>query len=466
MEPGPFQISSQRMNELAIALGAAFMLVCMVFTLLHSLRLGRVTLLDWALLAMGGIYGGGWALVVFVTHAGGNPVWERWLLPFEHLYPLHTLSAFVLFGTTYLGWLVAGSLHLGLRQRPNGSLEANNDRLVHAAWFLLLIALLMQWLYSRAYGGFIGLLQYSEAIRSGIFEVQNTLSFLQPFGGLALFASFLFFGLWLGGCRRLGVKIGFALALVFSLYLLFSWLGRIGFLVYLATFVLGVVLARQMRPLPLLVGGGLTMLVILFGAYQVSVWLGLKAADNLALFLARELAFPFGSFFAQLDSSEHLLRAFRDFLFAPVYLLPSSWWTHWVEDVGQINTAMIMGAPKGEQGVDGAIPVDLLTLGLMQATAAGIAVLGILFGTILRVVQRLLEMIQDPGIRAVFEAYVAIKLAMLAIFYAQPPLVVSGNFAFLLAVTIIALFASAPRIRAFRKTGHVERLAQRVHQEL
>lgn len=442
------------MTELAIALGLVFMLVCMAFALVHSLRQGRVTLLDWALLAMGGIYGGGWALLVFVTQAGGNPVWERWLLPFEHLYPLHTLSAFILLGTTCLGWLFAGSLRLVLRQRLNRPLAPNNDRLLCAGWFLLLSALLMQWLYSHAYGGFIGLLEYSASIRSGIFEVQNSLSFLQPFGGLALFASFLFFGLWLGGCRRLDVKIGFALAFLFSLYLLYSWLGRIGFLVYLATFVLGVLLARQMRPLPLLVGGGFTMLVILIAAFQVSVWLNLKAADNLAFFLARELAFPFGSFFAQLDSGQHLLRAFRDFLFAPVYLLPSSWWTNWVEDVAQINTAMIMGAPKGEQGVDGAIPVDLLTLGLMQATAAGIAALGILFGAVLRVIQHLLEMIRNPGIRAVFEAYVAIKLAMLAIFYAQPALAVSGNFGFLLAVIIIALFANAPRIRFFRKTGH------------
>lgn len=454
MELGPFQINWQSMTELAIVLGVAFMLVCAAFALLHSLHRGRVTLLDWALLAMGGIYGGGWALVAFVTHAGENPVWERWLLPFEQLYPLHTLSAFVLLGTTYLGWLFAGSLRLVLRQRLNCSLVSSNDRLVRAAWFLLLSALLMQWLYSHAYGGFIGLLEYSASIRSGIFEVQNSLSFLQPFGGLALFASFLFFGLWLGGCRRLGVKIGFTLAFVFSLYLLYSWLGRIGFLVYLGTFVLGVLLARQLRPLPLLMGGGLTMLVILIAAFQVSVWLNLKAADNFAFFLARELAFPFGSFFAQFDSGQHLLRGFRDFLFAPVYLLPSSWWTNWVENVAQINTAMIMGAPHGEQGVDGGIPVDLLTLGLMQATAVGIAALGILFGAVLRVIQHLLDMIRNPGIRAVFEAYVAIKLAMLAIFYAQPALVVSGNFGFLLAVIIIALFANAPRIRFFRKTGH------------
>lgn len=443
------------MTELAIALGLVFMLVCMAFALLHSLRQRRVTLLGWALLAMGGIYGGGWALVVSVTQAGGNPVWEHWLLPVEHLYPLHTLSAFILFGCTYIGWLVASSMPIRLPRCLNGSRMQNNDRLVYAAWILLFVALLMQWMYTRAYGGFIGVLQYSVDIRSGIFEIQNPLSFLQPFGGLALFASFLFFGLWVGGSRSLGVKVGFVLAFLFSLYLLFSWLGRIGFLVYLVTFVLGVLLARQTRPLPLLVGGGLTMLAILFAAYQISIWLNLKAADNIAVFMARELAFPFGSFFAQLDSGQQLLRTFGDFLYAPVYLLPSSWWVNWVEDVGQINTALIMGAPKGEQGVTGAIPVDLLTLGLMQATAAGIAGVGIVFGASLWVIQRLLDEIRNPGIRAVFEAYVVMKLAMLAIFYAQPSLVVSGNFAFLLAVIIITLFANTPRMRFFRKSGQM-----------
>jgi hypothetical protein len=43
---------------------------------------------------------------------------------------------------------------------------------------------------------------------------------------------------------------------------------------------------------------------------------------------------------------------------------------------------------------------------------------------------------------------------MIAVFYAHPSQVISGNFDFLLAVIIIAYFANAPRIRFFRKTGH------------
>lgn len=189
------------------------------------------------------------------------------------------------------------------------------------------------------------------------------------------------------------------------------------------------------------------MLAIIVGAYYVSVWLNVKAADSLPAFFARELAFPFGSFFAQLDKGDHLFRAFRDFVVAPVFLLPSSWWSTWIEDVSRVNTALILGAPKGEQGVTGSIPVDLLTLGLMQAHVLGIVIVGAMFGALLRFIQGLLDRIPNPGVRAVFGAYAALKLAILGIFYAEPDLFVSGNFDFLAAALVIAFFLYLPRIR-------------------
>ena len=106
-----------------------------------------------------------------------------------------------------------------------------------------------------------------------------------------------------------------------------------------------------------------------------------------------------------------------------------------------------MGAPKGEQGVTGGIPVDLLTLGLMQAHVFGIPIVGAMFGVLLRVVQRLIDRIPDPGVGAVFGAYAALKLAVLGVFYAQPALVVSGNFAFMLSALVVAFFVYLPRIR-------------------
>ncbi len=440
------------MTYLAILLGLAFMAVCVAFATLHSMRLGRLTLLDWAFLGMAGIYGGGWALVAFVTKQGGNPTWSDWLLPFENLYPIHTLSGLILASSMVLGWKLLGSrLRFNKQQELLRPLESVEARLAAAMWLLLSIAFLTQWLYSQAYGGFIGMLGYSSLIRSAIFDMvpSNLFSFLKPFGGLALFASFGFFGLWQCKRRRVGVFIGLVFSFLFSIYLLYSWLGRIGFLVYLATFVLGVLLYRRPRPWILLVKGATMMLAVVVGSYYVSVWLDLKAADSFHVFLARELSFPFGSFFAQLDLGEHLFRGFKDFLVSPIYFLPSSWWLEWVESISQINTTVIMGAPKGEQGVTGGIPVDLLTLGLMQASVFGIAVVGIMFGVLLRLSQHLVDRLPHAGVRAVFEAYVALKIAVLGVFYAQPELFISGNFALLVAAVLLIVFLKMPRFRWF-----------------
>ena len=437
------------MTTLAITLGLIFAVFCGVLAVAHSLRAGRMTLLDWALLALGGMYGLGWALVVAVTQAGGNPFWEGWINPAEALYPLHTMSALLLTVGIGFGWYAPARL---FRHRPMRQFSGRDPAArpwVLAFWLILLLSVLTQWFYTRAYGGFLELLDYSRLIRAGIFEVDNPLSFLKPFGGLAMISAYGFFGLWLSRRHGLATFLGLALSFLFSLYILYSSLGRMGFLVFLATFPLGAALAYRRNPLKLLLAGSAVFSAIIVLAYGVSVWLDTRAADTLLEFMARELAFPFASFFAQWSAGEHLFRGFRDFIAAPLFLLPSSWWINWVETVGQINTTVIMGAPKGESGVTGAIPVDLLTLGLMQVHIAGIPVVGFMFGVLLRVLQFLVDRIPMSGVRGVFEAYISLKIAALGVFYAQPNLIVSGNFALMMGVAIIVSMVVIARIRVF-----------------
>jgi hypothetical protein len=440
------------MTNLAVLLGALFFLTCLVFVIMHSLSIRRVSLLDWSVLSMGGVYGIGWCVVAKVTEAGGNPNWENWLLPCKALYHVHTIFALVLLGAVWFGWLAFGSFKNTHRRVIPRTYSGNDiSQLLKAMWFLLIISFITQWYYVQAYGGFFDILTYSRAIRSGIFPIKNQFSFLKPFGGLALFASYGFFGLLLAQYRHKTVWVGLILSILFSLYILYSWMGRIGFLTYLITFVLGAFLYRKPRPLTLLLFGSIAMFIMLLGAYSVSIWFNLKPADNLAFFLARELSFPFGSFFGQLDFGGNMFRWFKDILIAPVYLLPSSLWSNWVDNVGQVNTALIMGAPKGVRGVTGAVPVDLLTLGFMQASVFGVAVVGFLFGGFLRFIHYLLDKVVNPGLRAVFEAHVAIKIAVLGVFYAQPSLFVSGNFALFITVLVIMLFLKTPRIIKSRK---------------
>ena len=205
---------------------------------------------------------------------------------------------------------------------------------------------------------------------------------------------------------------------VLTIYFTLGW-GELAFLHIWPRLFLVQSYPETTATLFIVLGTGI-MIAILVGVYCISIWLNLKSDDNLLVFLARELSFPFGSFFGQLDFGENLFRCFKDFIVAPVYLLPSSLWTQWVENVGQVNTALIMGAPKGVRGVTGAIPVDLLTLGLMQMFVFGILIVGAGFGALLRLIQCLLDNVANPGLRAVFEAYIAIKIAVLGVFMPSP----------------------------------------------
>jgi hypothetical protein len=441
------------MTDFAVFFALLFMLSCGSFVVLHSRPRGRLSLLDWCFLGMGGVYGLGWSFVLLVTANGENPTWAHLLLPNSDLYLIHTLCASLLACNVYLGWIIASEFFSF--RRPNFVVipEAKDTKFHSACWILLIGAFVMQWFYARAYGGFIGSLEYSALVRSGIFIQKNSLSFLRPFGGMAFSASFGFFGLWLGCRSRLPVIVGLVTSISFSLYILFSWLGRIGFIIYIITFVLGYVLYKRPRPLRLLMFSSTLPIAILGGAYGVSVWFNIKTADNIGEFLARELSFPFGSFFAQWSSGEHLWRGFYDIAVAPLYFLPSSWWGGWVENVSQINTALISGAPKGAAGVTGGIPVDLLTLGLMQADILGILVIGLIFGVLLRTVQYWLDGFTHRGVGAIFEAAIILNISFVAIFYAQPSNLIEGNFHLFVAAFLFWAMLHRPKVRFSRHAG-------------
>lgn len=447
------------MTDLAIGCALLFGLVCGGLAVAHSLNVGRMTMLDWALMALGGMYGLGWAIVMAGSRAGLNPLWDDWLLPHSSVYFLHTVSAVVLTFGVILGWYATdrfwGAKTAGLRTFRHPTLAS----WASAFWLILFIAVVLQWLYTYVYGGFFGILSYSADIRSGIFPVDNPLSFLQPFGGLALISALGFWGIWISGKRSLWSFLGLVFSFLFSIYILYSWLGRMGFLVFIAAFPLGYAIARIRSPLTLLAVcvGGFSLLLLC--AYLVSVSMGIKSADSLLAFLSRELSFPFVSFFAQLRLGENLFLGFKDFIAAPLYLLPSSLWLQWLEPIGQVNTAVIMGAPKGEEGVTGAIPVDLLTAGIMQVHVVGIPVVGVLFGALIRFVQFLVDRIPFLGLRAVFQAYLALKIAVLAAFYAQPNQVVAGNFALIAGALVIVFCLRVGRVYVFRSREGVEHSA-------
>ena len=93
------------MTALAVALSIAFCVLACTTSVVHSKYVGRLTLLDWSLLGMGGTYGIAWGIVVLGTEQGKNPVWENWILPYGQYYGLYTGLALILMGGVCFGWM-------------------------------------------------------------------------------------------------------------------------------------------------------------------------------------------------------------------------------------------------------------------------------------------------------------------------------------------------------------------------
>lgn len=410
---------------------------------------------------MGGVYGLGWVVVLNVTIQGSNPVWAPWILPFTDLFLLHGLAAFLLL----IGMLVGWTIPQGQRSKPVTS-EAtrlsegvNPKHWMLSFWLMLTAGVVAQVLYSRAYGGLLGQLEYSEFIRSSVFEVlpSNPWSFLNPISGLVLVAALGFLGLVLSGYYQISNILGMLSALIASIYVLYNGFGRLAFVAFIASLFLSAAIMKQQSPIRLLVGAIVVGTAMLAAAYWISLWLELKPADNIIEFVARELSFPFGSFYGQITEGSNLFRCFTDILLIPVFVLPSSIWSNWIEPVSQLNTAVIMGAPKGHSGVTGGIPVDLITLGLMQLHLPGIVIVGGLFGIALRWVQLLLDRVPIAGIRAAFTANVSLTLATVSVFYAQPNLLVANHINWLIAGIVVWIVVGVcSRLSVDRKANRVD----------
>lgn len=438
------------MTDLAIIAGVLLAVGCLCLAAAHSWRARRLTFLDWTVLAIGGVYGIGWAVVVYVTRAGANSRWEGFLLSNKAYFLLHTACVLVLLAGLVVGWRAGRGTVKSAPAMPPPIPAGRSGWSVEmgAAWLMLGLAVITQWLYTLSYGGFIGALTQSAAFRSGLLTTENRLGFLFPFGSLAYVASFIFFGLLLAGRRPVRLWISLVLAVAVSLYVLLLRLGRVDALVYLATFLFGYLMYRVNRPLTLLAISGLGGVAILAGTYWLSLVSGISFTEGLAAFLAKELAFPFVNFLEH-SAAETRLRWFYDIVVMPVFLLPESLWAGWVENVSDVTTTLIKGAPKGTAGVSGGMPVDLLTLGLLQASVLGVLVVGFLFGLLLRFLDRLLLGVANQGVRAVFGAHIAFKIAVLGVFYAQPSLLVKGNM-YVLVAALILWFSSVVVSRRVR----------------
>lgn len=431
----------------------AFAALCFFLVSLRARKHGTLLPIDYTILFMAMIYGVSWpALISSITEGRAHYIYVYGR--FHNLLFLNTLAAAMAVIGLLTGWNLAMAGSRAQSRDIRGLFSSIHNTAVYslAFWVMLIVAVSSQLLYTMDYGGLFGAIEYSRLIRSGLFEsfVRSRFSFLEPFGDFAFLACFGFWGLILSGRTQHVVKVGFVASLVASLYVLYLNQGRLNAVAFVAIISMAALYVKARRPAYVFILALIAVPAAIYASYEISNLLNLNSSDSFAAYYTKEISFIFVAFFAQLSNPDGLYRFFYDVISYPAYLLPSSMTASWLNDPSVLNTTLIHGAPKGQYGVTSSMPVDIVTMGLMQMSFAGIIPYGMLYGALMAFSHRICMSVEPVGLRAIFYAYICIKIAGLGIFYAHPASVVVGNFA--LIITLLVALACV-WIRKLRFSG-------------
>ena len=412
----------------------------------------KLQLIDWSILSLATFNGLGFTFVYWATNNGkNNPFWTQYITMYDNYTAIIYLLLCIILGLSYVfGWNIIKSIKR-LPAKNEKTLKESfylnavmKTRLI--AWVMLFLGIVSYALYTKAYGGFLGILNYTIAIRSGTISIYNPLSFLQKLGYFPLFSSYLFFGQIIEKTKAKTANkrcfFGYIISFAFSIYVLYSMAGRVSMLVYFSTFILGYILYNY---------NSFTKLVRKLVSLVIILPLGLFGIDSILSrssrgigvieLFAKELSFPFASFIVQFGHKNY--RLFKDIVVTPLFLLPQRVWYLIlnIEVASSYNTFLFYGAIKGEAGVTGSIPVDMLTFANMQASIIGVIIVGFLWGGSLYLLEDYCMKIYPIGVRKVLYANMVFNVAILSVLYGDPQHIVIKNFSMIIGLTMLSIIA-------------------------
>ncbi len=340
----------------------------------------------------------------------------------------------------YIGWIISKNSRFKTQNIRFFFLNKKQNyinELYYFSWFLFILSFILYRIYVNAYGGFFGYLDYSRLVRSGVFVVENPFSFLIKFGSLSLISSYLFFAFILEkGVNFRLTLIGFILSLIFSIYVLYSLAGRVGFLLYFGVFIFSFLLRNTNNILKYFIKIFIIVLTFITLLFIIDSFLK-RSSNNLSLIqiFSKELSFPLANYFNVLNDCSY--RIFIDLIYIPLYLLPSSFWSNYIQTSSQINTEMIK---KIFPETTGEVPLDFISFGFMQANIFGVIIISFIFGFILNKLQKFIDKIHIVSLKYVMFAYIIFNIAILTVIYADPQHIISRTFPLIISLLLFIIF--------------------------
>lgn len=397
----------------------------------------RIDVLSWSMLGISGVYGIIHCLIMLVPSMGHARYWLSMSVG-DHIY--HLLFTIVMVVFVVLGWSIASKPLQRSAQVVSSDLESHRRVLLLLAVALLFVAVLTQLLYTMPLGGPIAALDYSIAVRSGTNTIYNPFSALARMPGFVFISCAIFLGYMLSGRSKLWVYLIFLFALLFAAYTLYNWLARLYVVYIVGTIIIGGLLTRTNSPVRYVFPAIAMCVVGIFSIYKLSALFDFKAQASFLEFVTKEFSFVYTAFAAYIRLADPVHLHFGSLWGVPFYLLPASMLPDFVPSAVELNTVRITGFPKGVGGNTSGMPVDLLTLGLMQLGIAGLVITSCCFGAFLRLVQFAVDCISVRAIRITVGVYVGFMFGIHGLFYADPSVFLKEAFptlAALLAVVIV-----------------------------
>lgn len=316
-------------------------------------------------------------------------------------------------------------------------------------WLYLIVGLGLYLLYLSAYGSYNNYINHSLAIRIGYMSVKNKFSFLQPFGEFSQISTLCFMALLFinNEKKKKSDLIGFIVSFIFAIGVLYANKGRLAMMVFFLvlglSFINILVSNRIFRSL--LVGG-----ICIFGFVALEF---INKILNRGTYLSFTdmilggLSFVPNNFFYWIKNLNiSNARYMIDILLIPVFFLPSRIWSSFfgIRTVSELNTKALTGYFKGTGGVTGETPVDLLTLGYIQLGIIGVLIIGILFGKLLKYIDKKLFSIEIASFKIVIYYYIVFQVIMRTILIGDPENVVTRLFA---AICFILLYRLISKLK-------------------
>lgn len=406
-----------------------------------------LTLAGWFIICLGPGNALLFTYVILVTMHGKNDLWEKWIQPHKSSFWIVPLLILLAETGAWFGAVLGKPRRTHNPATVSRAIELR--RMYWLSWALLLGGIVALWLYSRVYGGFIGLLVYRTSLYYTGIELPNPWSFMLRIGGLFCFASLLFSGLLFEGkvlgYNRYAVVLGFILSIFFSLLFWFILAGRMLLTTYVVMFIVAyfAIRGRSTRWVSLASLTGLVLILPLVYWVTLIVAPG-KFENTIESFFAKELSFPTACILTAIENSQ--TRYGIDILTAPMHFLPQRITVGIldIETASDVLTQIFLGAPKGKGATYG-IPVDALTFSFLQAGVYGVVLLPFMFSYLLGWLEKFILQIPIRSLSIVLHLYAGLFIAAMSAFAADPEHIIRRNWHFFVGIILLHLAMSAAK---------------------